>query len=85
MNKQNKKINLIDSQSIIKQQDNKKLQKTLLDAKKELFNLRCQKAMSEIKDTSRFKKVRKKVARVHTEITKRFKLNNKKIKEHKNA
>lgn len=49
-----------------------KLNEKLLNSKKELFNLRCQKVMGEITDTSRFKKVRKEVARVKTEIAKRL-------------
>mgnify|MGYP000618984948 CR=1 FL=1 len=39
--------------------------------KKELFNLRFQKTLGELTNTSRFAKVRKDVARVNTELTKR--------------
>jgi large subunit ribosomal protein L29 len=48
-----------------------KLSEKLLTSKKELFNLRCQKVMGEVTDTSRFKKVRREVARVKTELAKR--------------
>ena len=43
--------------------------------KKELFNLRFQKTIGELTNISRFAKVRKDVARVKTEITKRRKAN----------
>ena len=49
-----------------------KLNEQLLNSKKELFNLRCQKVMGEVTDTSRFKKVRKNVAQVKTELAKRL-------------
>jgi large subunit ribosomal protein L29 len=39
--------------------------------KKELFNLRFQKTLGELTNTSRFAQVRKNVARVNTELTKR--------------
>ena len=48
------------------------LNKQLFDSKKELFNLRCQKVMGEVTDTSRFKKVRKVVAQVKPELAKRL-------------
>lgn len=41
--------------------------------KKELFNLRFQKTLGELTNISRFAKVRKDVARVKTELTKRSK------------
>jgi large subunit ribosomal protein L29 len=41
--------------------------------KKELFNLRFQKTLGELTNMSRFAKVRKDVARVKTELTKRRK------------
>lgn len=50
-----------------------KLNEQLLNSKKELFNLRCQKVMGEVTDTSRFKKAKRNVARIKTELTKRFK------------
>jgi len=48
--------------------DNNALQTELLKYKKEYFNLRFQKVLGEIKDTSRIKNVRKNVARVVTAI-----------------
>lgn len=39
--------------------------------KKELFNLRFQKTLGELSNTSRFAKVRKDIARVNTELNKR--------------
>ena len=39
--------------------------------KKELFNLRFQKTLGELTNTSRFAKVRKNIARVNTELNKR--------------
>ncbi len=41
--------------------------------KKELFNLRFQKTLGELKNTSRFNEVKKNIARLNTEITKRNK------------
>ena len=41
--------------------------------KKELFNLRFQKTLGELTNMSRFAKVRKDVARIKTELTKRRK------------
>jgi ribosomal protein L29 len=49
-----------------------KLKAEKLTLKKELFNLRCQKVMGEANDTSKFKKSRKQVARLNTELTKRL-------------
>lgn len=53
-----------------------KLNEKLLNSKKELFNLRCQKVTGEVTDTSRFKKVRREVARVKTELAKRLRSEN---------
>jgi len=39
--------------------------------KKELFNLRFQKTLGELANTSRFAKVRKGIARIKTELTRR--------------
>lgn len=50
-----------------------KLGEQLLNSKKELFNLRCQKVMGEVTDTSRFKKAKRNVARIKTELSKRSK------------
>jgi large subunit ribosomal protein L29 len=51
--------------------DNKKLEESLSFFKKELFNLRFQKTLGELTNTSRFAKVRKNIARVETELTRR--------------
>jgi len=48
-----------------------KLNEKLIQLKKELFNLRFQKTLGELKNTSRFLRVRKGVARLQTELTKR--------------
>ena len=54
-----------------KEQTTEKLSSNLLLLKKELFNLRCQRVMDQVTDTSRFRKARREVARVKTELTKR--------------
>jgi large subunit ribosomal protein L29 len=59
-------------QAALSEQTVEKLQAEKLTLKKELFNLRCQKVMGEANDTSRFKKSRKQVARINTELTKRL-------------
>jgi large subunit ribosomal protein L29 len=41
--------------------------------KKELFNLRFQKTLGELENTSRFSFVRKTIARINTELTTRLK------------
>lgn len=41
----------------------------LVDLKKELFNLRFQKATGELQNTARFRQVRRDVARVKTLLT----------------
>ena len=46
----------------------------LLLLKKELFNLRFQKSLGELKDFSKFSKVRKNIARIKTELNKRIKI-----------
>ena len=56
----------------VKEQTVEKLSASLLLLKKELFNLRCQRVMGEVTDTSRFRKARREVARVKTELTKRL-------------
>jgi len=45
--------------------------------KKELFNLRFQKTLGELKNTSRVSFVKKTIARINTELTIRLKLGNK--------
>jgi len=54
--------------------DDKKLKDSLSFLKKELFNLRFQKTIGELTNTSRFAKVKKDVARVETELTRRRKV-----------
>ena len=41
----------------------------LVEAKKELFNLRFQNATNQLENTSRIKEVRKNIARIQTVIT----------------
>ena len=45
------------------------LQEQLVAAKKELFNLRFQKATNQLDNTGRIKEVRKNIARIQTVIT----------------
>ncbi len=45
------------------------LQSELVEAKKELFNLRFQNATNQLDNTSRIKEVRKNIARIQTVIT----------------
>ena len=45
------------------------LQSQLVDAKKELFNLRFQNATNQLDNTNRIKEVRKNIARIQTVIT----------------
>ena len=45
------------------------LQAQLVDAKKELFNLRFQNATNQLDNTARIKEVRKTIARIQTVIT----------------
>ena len=45
------------------------LAQELVDAKKELFNLRFQNATNQLDNTSRIKEVRKNIARIRTVIT----------------
>ena len=50
------------------------LQAQLVDAKKELFNLRFQNATNQLDNTARIKEVRKNIARIHTVITEKAKV-----------
>ena len=45
------------------------LRAQLVDAKKELFNLRFQNATNQLDNTARIKEVRKNIARIQTVIT----------------
>ncbi|MBR5738553.1 MAG: 50S ribosomal protein L29 [Lachnospiraceae bacterium] len=49
------------------------LQAELVDAKKELFNLRFQNATNQLQNTSRINDVRKNIARIQTVITEKAK------------
>ncbi|MBR3039383.1 MAG: 50S ribosomal protein L29 [Lachnospiraceae bacterium] len=49
------------------------LTQALIDAKKELFNLRFQNATNQLDNTSRIKEVRKNIARIQTVITEKAK------------
>lgn len=69
MTKKAKKKDNID----LSGQTTEKLNEQLLDSKKALFNLRCQKVMGEVNDTSKFKKEKRNVARIKTELNKRSK------------
>ena len=50
------------------------LNKQLVDAKKELFNLRFQNATNQLDNTGRIKEVRKNIARIQTIITEKEKV-----------
>ena len=50
------------------------LQAQLVDAKKELFNLRFQNATNQLDNTARIKEVRKSIARIQTVITEKAKV-----------
>ena len=45
------------------------LEQALVDAKKELFNLRFQNATNQLDNTARIKEVRKNIARIQTVMT----------------
>ena len=52
------------------------LAQELVDAKKELFNLRFQNATNQLDNTARIKDVRKNIARIQTVITQKSKAAN---------
>ena len=52
------------------------LAEALVDAKKELFNLRFQNATNQLDNTSRIKEVRKNIARIQTIITQNMRMHN---------
>ena len=58
----------------LKSQSVADLQAQLVDAKKELFNLRFQNATNQLDNTSRIKEVRKNIARIQTVITEKEKV-----------
>ena len=51
------------------------LAQALVDAKKELFNLRFQNATNQLDNTARIKEVRRNIARIQTVITQKAKVN----------
>ena len=51
------------------------LAQALVDAKKELFNLRVQNATNQLDNTARIKDVRRNIARIQTVITQKAKVN----------
>ncbi len=53
----------------LRTQSAEELNKQLVDAKKELFNLRFQNATNQLDNTGRIKEVRKNIARIQTVIT----------------
>ena len=53
----------------LKTQSAEQLNEQLVDAKKELFNLRFQNATNQLDNTARIKEVRKNIARIQTVIT----------------
>ena len=53
----------------LKNKSVEELQKDLVTAKKELFNLRFQNATNQLDNTARIKEVRKNIARIQTVIT----------------
>ncbi len=52
------------------------LAQALVDAKKELFNLRFQNATNQLDNTARIKDVRRNIARIQTVITQKAKATN---------
>lgn len=53
----------------LKTQSAAELKQQLVDAKKELFNLRFQHATNQLDNTGRIKEVRRNIARIQTMIT----------------
>ena len=58
----------------LKGQSVTELNAQLVEAKKELFNLRFQNATNQLDNTSRIKEVRKNIARIQTIITEKEKV-----------
>lgn len=53
----------------LRAQTAEELNSSLVEAKKELFNLRFQNATNQLENTGRIKEVRKNIARIQTVIT----------------
>ena len=64
-----KSKNFIDD---LNKQSVDELNARLVEAKKELFNLRFQNATNQLESTARIKEVRKNIARIQTVITKQL-------------
>ena len=60
----------------LKKKSDAELAKELVDAKKELFNLRFQNATNQLDNTARIKEVRRNIARIQTVITQNAKAAN---------
>ncbi|SHI27042.1 large subunit ribosomal protein L29 [Butyrivibrio fibrisolvens DSM 3071] len=58
----------------LNKKDAKALNEELVSAKKELFNLRFQKATNQLDNTARINTVRKNIARIQTVITQKSKV-----------
>ena len=53
----------------LREKSTEELNQELVNAKKELFNLRFQNATNQLENTSRIKEVRKNIARIQTVLT----------------
>ncbi len=60
----------------LRKKSDAELAQELVDAKKELFNLRFQNATNQLDNTARIKEVRKNIARIQTVITEKAKAAN---------
>lgn len=56
--------------SVLKNKDNKKIRSEINGLKKSLLNYRFQKSTGQLEKTAEIRKVRKKIARLKTEINK---------------
>lgn len=66
-----KKVSKQQQQASLVQKTDSELITELNSFKKELFNLRFQSVLGDLKNTGRFKQVRKNIARMNTEISSR--------------
>ena len=55
----------------IREMTTEDIQKHIVDAKQELFNLRFQAAVGKLENTAQLKKVKKEIARCYTVLTER--------------
>ena len=65
----NSSVDTADFVEELKAKSPAELNEALVEAKKELFNLRFQNATNQLDNTSRIKEVRKNIARIQTVIT----------------